>query len=79
MVSRHWREEVKRRFRRLRLDVEKSQVDIELEADLPRGKYWRIENGVDEPSSEERIHLARALKVDITAIPLLSERESRVS
>lgn len=75
MVQRHWREEVRRRFRRLRTDADKSQVDVELDADLPRGKYWRIENGVDEPTDDELPKLALALKTKVTDIPKLSQPE----
>lgn len=54
---------VQRRFRMLRTSVGKSQLEVEHLAELPRGKYWRIENGYDVPTPDERKRLARVLEV----------------
>lgn len=57
------RDEVQRRLRLLRTGAGKSQIEVEHEAGLPRGKYWRIENGYDTPTHDELKQLARVFGV----------------
>lgn len=63
MVGRSRRALIRQQLRLLRTRLGKSQIDVETDAGLPRGKYWRIENGYDEPTDTERARLAKALRV----------------
>jgi transcriptional regulator with XRE-family HTH domain len=69
MLSKTKRGEVKRRFRLLRIAVNKTQIEVEQDAALPAGRYWKYENGVLVPEGDERKRLARALKVSPDDIP----------
>jgi transcriptional regulator with XRE-family HTH domain len=51
------------RLRVLRADKRKSQLETALGAKIPEGRYWRIENGYIEPSSDERAAIAKSLGV----------------
>lgn len=63
------RSDLRRLWRMLRAPSGKSQIDIELEARLPRGKQWRVENGVDELDATERDRVADVLGVDLSQLP----------
>jgi len=57
---------VRVQLRTLRLAIgNPSQIEVEQLAQLPRGKYWRIENGYDEPTPEERTRLAFVFRVKL--------------
>jgi len=53
------------RLRVLRAGLKKpnSQLDIALKAKIKHYRYWRIENGYEIPSDEERARLAKVLGV----------------
>lgn len=38
-------------------------MDLALKAGLSRDRYWRIENGYEQPSADERARLAKSLRV----------------
>lgn len=50
-------------MRVLRAETRKNQLDTAREAGLSLSRYWRIENGYNDPTPEERQKLARVLKV----------------
>lgn len=72
MVSESKRAAIRRQYRGLRNDVDKTQLEVEALARLDAGRYWKIENGIVFPTDEERARLARVLKVDESVLP--SER-----
>jgi transcriptional regulator with XRE-family HTH domain len=69
MVGEAKRAAIRRQYRLWRTAVEKTQIDVELLARLDAGRYWKIENAVVFPTDEERIRLARVLKVNEADIP----------
>lgn len=54
------------RLKVLRAEHEISQMDLALKVGLSRDRYWRIENGYDDPSESELRKLAKALHVEYT-------------
>lgn len=56
------RAELRRRLRTLRVGLDLSQIDTAQRANLSESRYWRIENGYDEPTPDERDAIAKALK-----------------
>ncbi len=69
MLSKAKRDDVKRRFRMLRIAVNKTQIEVEQEAGLPAGRYWKFENAVVVPTALDRKKLSRVLKVAPEQIP----------
>jgi transcriptional regulator with XRE-family HTH domain len=66
--------EITRRLRIIRTERDLTQRDTAIKADLSVSKYWEIENGYRTPTDAEVSRLARALKVDPSAIiPAKSE------
>lgn len=51
------------RLKVLRAERDITQMDLALKIDMSRDRYWRIENGYEEPTDAERVQLAKALKV----------------
>lgn len=49
--------------------VEKTQLEVESQARLDAGRFWKIENGVVYPTPSERKALARVLRVNEADIP----------
>ena len=43
-------------------------MDLALKIRMSRDRYWRIENGYDDPSSDELRKLAKALRVDVEGL-----------
>lgn len=70
-VSESRREAIRRHYRMLRTATGKTQLQVEAQARLAAGQYWRIENGFDFPTDEERARLARVLKTSESNIPTL--------
>lgn len=58
------REQVRRRFKAARGGAGLSQMEVASRSGISNGRYWRIENGYDEPTETERGKLARVLHVD---------------
>lgn len=56
------------RLRVQRAERRITQIDTALKANIPHSRYWRIENGYDEPTEPERKRLARVLKSDVETI-----------
>ena len=56
------------RLRVLRAEYKISQLDLALKVGLSRDRYWRIENGYDDPSDSELRKLAKALRVEEAAL-----------
>jgi transcriptional regulator with XRE-family HTH domain len=52
------------RLRVLRAEREVTQMDLALKAGLSQSRYWRIENGYEQPTTTERAKLAKALRVE---------------
>lgn len=42
-----------------------SQLDTAIKAKIKHYRYWRIENGYEVPSDQERARLARVLGVEV--------------
>jgi transcriptional regulator with XRE-family HTH domain len=70
MVGQTKRADIRKRYRALRVNVEKTQLQVETQARLDSGRYWKIENGVADPTAEERERIARVLRVDPSELPL---------
>lgn len=51
------------RLKVLRAECEISQLDLAIKVGLSRDRYWRIENGYDQPAADELRKLAKALRV----------------
>ncbi len=52
------------RLRVLRAGKGLSQLDTSLKANIKHYRYWRIENGYEIPTEQERTRLAKVLGVD---------------
>ena len=63
----------------LRAAVEKTQLQVEALARLDVGRYWKIENGIIFPTDEERVRLARVLRVPDADIPSQDTTVERVA
>jgi transcriptional regulator with XRE-family HTH domain len=68
MVRASRKEQAKRRLVAARALAGLSQIDTAAKAGMPLTRYWRIENGYDEPTQRERERLARALSADESAL-----------
>ena len=53
----------KNRLRVLRAENDLTQIETARRAKMPETRYWRIENGYDEPSDDDRRALAKVLRV----------------
>lgn len=73
MVSKVKRMEIRKQYRLWRLAADKTQLEVEALARLDAGRYWKIENGVVEPTADERKAIARVLRVEPNALPFFSE------
>lgn len=56
------------RLRVLRAEKGLSQLDTAIKANIKEYRYWRIENGYEVPTDDERSALARALGVETDAL-----------
>ena len=56
------------RLRVARAERGVTQIDLALKAGLSLSRYWRIENGYEQPTDTERAKLAKALRVDEAAL-----------
>lgn len=63
------RQAIRRKYRVLRANVGKTQLQVESQARLDKGRYWKIENGHEYAAEDERPALARVLKVSIDELP----------
>jgi transcriptional regulator with XRE-family HTH domain len=72
------RETVRRGLRSLRATVALSQMAVAERVGIPEKRYWRIENGYDDPSESEIVALAKVLKVDTDSLPFPQD-EARAS
>lgn len=45
-----------------------SQLDVAHRANMPPGRYWRIENGYDEPLPQELSTLAKVFGVEASEL-----------
>jgi transcriptional regulator with XRE-family HTH domain len=79
MVGRTKREDIRRRYRALRNDVGKTQIEVEHLARLDAGRFWKIENGVVWPTPDERKSIARVLRVEPSDLPAERTREEVAS
>lgn len=59
---------MRRGLRALRATVGLSQLAVSEQLGIPEKRYWRIENGYEQPSPSERARLAKALRVDESAL-----------
>lgn len=78
MVSETRRTQIRRHYRLLRAAVGKTQLQVESQTKLDAGKFWKIENGVVFPTSDERKALARVLDCDESDLPT-EQREAIAS
>ena len=65
---------IRRCYRRLRIDIDKTQEAVAALArrhypEFGPGRYWKIENGRDFPTPSERRALAKVLKVPESDLP----------
>jgi transcriptional regulator with XRE-family HTH domain len=69
MIGETKRKAIQRHYRMLRVGIGKTQLWVEERAKLYKGRYWKIENGIDFPKPDEREALARVFKVDPATLP----------
>lgn len=69
MVRASHREHVRRQLKALRAVVGLSQRGIAATTGISESRYWRIENGYDDPTDRERSKLAKTLKVVEADLP----------
>lgn len=69
MLSETKRAVIRRTYRGLRNNIDKTQLEVEALARLDTGRYWKIENGLIFPTDAERARLARVFKVEDSALP----------
>lgn len=73
MVGKSKRLEIRTQYRMLRVAADKTQLEVEALAHLDVGRYWKIENGMVEPTDDERKAIARVLRVEPSALPFFCE------
>lgn len=56
------------RLKVLRAEREITQMDLALKVGLSRDRYWRIENGYEEPTDDERARLSKALRAETSEL-----------
>lgn len=59
---------LKNRLKVLRAECQITQMDLALKVGLSKDRYWRIENGYEQPTDTERARLAKVLRVDVEAL-----------
>ncbi len=70
MLNRDQREDVKQRLTMLRFKAGRaSQTSVEADAQLPVGKYFRVENGFAELTFDERVRVAAVLGASVDEVP----------
>ncbi len=72
------RADIRREYRMLRLNADRSQREVEALAGLDSGRYWKIENGYVIPTDDEAKAIAKVLKVTRDRLPM-PEIEARAS
>lgn len=68
MVRVSRREQTRRRLKSLRASVSVSQRAMSARTGISESRYWRIENGYDQPTFEECEALAKVLRVETSAL-----------
>ena len=68
---------LRNRLKVLRAEQQITQMDLAIKAGLSRDRYWRIENGYEQPALDERVKLARALRVDESDLGFQQIAEAR--
>lgn len=67
----------KNRLRVIRAERDLTQMDTALKAHIPVGRYWRIENGYQDPTEDEIAALARVLRAStVEMFPSLERKAS---
>lgn len=56
------------RLKVLRAECQITQMDLARKTGLALNRYWRIENGYDDPTNAELRKLAKALHADESAL-----------
>ena len=69
------RETVRRSLKALRASAGLSQLDVAERIGVPEKRYWRIENGYDDPKPGEVAKLAKTLKVAEDTLPFPAAME----
>ena len=79
VISEARRAAIRKHYRALRNEVEKTQLQVETLARLDAGRYWKIENGFVFPTDTERKALAKVLKVAESELPNEHVTEARAT
>lgn len=66
-------------YRRLRLNADVTQLEVEARARLTKGRFWKLENGFENATNEERPALAKAFGCDVADIPTTQETDEAVA
>jgi len=69
MISKARRDAIRRFYRGRRVEIGKSQAEVEALTGLPFTRLSRIENGWAFPREDERASLARVLRVPVERLP----------
>lgn len=64
MVRSSKRQTVRRQYRQWRAAVDLSQLDTAERAGMTRERYWKIENGYEQPTAAEQSKLARVFQIE---------------
>jgi transcriptional regulator with XRE-family HTH domain len=67
------------KLRVLRAERRVTQRDVAKKTGLGETRYWRIENGYEQPTDTERAKLAKALRVEESALGFDQVMESAAS
>jgi DNA-binding XRE family transcriptional regulator len=67
------------RLRVLRAERDVTQMDLAQQAAISHNRYWRIENGYEQPTADECKSLAKVLKVKVDDLGLSSCQMERAS
>ena len=69
MISAARRDEIRRTYRGFRAAADKTQMEMTAQARIEVGRYWKIENGWLWPEPDERVRIARVLRVNESDLP----------
>lgn len=66
-------------YRRLRLEANLTQLEVEASARLTKGRFWKIENGFENATDDERAGLAKAFKCELDQLPTMDDQSDAVA
>lgn len=68
MLAASKRAEVRRTYRQWRAAADLTQMNTAVLAGIARERYWKIENGYEQPTADEQVAIARAFGLPLEVL-----------